>query len=555
MRKRHLVVIAAMLCLPMFAHAAEPDPEIVYAEKVLQEAKIETSGTALLQFVRERTLTPGDRAKLADAVRRLGDEDFETRQKAEQQLLNAGRVALPFLRPALRDDDAERVSRAKRCIEQIESQAEISRIAAVVRVLGDRKPDGAVAALLAYLPQADGESVEDAVFQALLALGTKDGKADPALVKALKDEEPLRRAAAAHVLARRDPEQRAAVRKLLEDTEPRVRFEAALGLAYVGDKESVPGLVALLGKGPMRLAWKAQEILYRIAGEKAPALALTDDDGPMRAKVAEAWSAWWKDAGANTDLTKIDLAGALRGINLICQEANGNKPARVWACRADGKPLWEIQGVTAWDAHLLPNGHVLIAERGGDKQVTERDVTGKIIMSVKLAQDPGACQRLANGNTLIATSSEITEVDPKGTKLWTFSEQNGGWIARAQRLRNGNILYASEGHKLIEMNAEFKQLRTAEVVKNGDMWMSVEQLSADRFLIAPYRSNKVMEIDSAGKVLWECATQTPMSALRLPNGNTLVGSNMGKAVIEYDRGGKEVWKLEVDGNVRCVRRY
>src|SRR5438067_1358347 len=123
MGPRPLFWLAAMLASVILVRAAEPDPELVNAEKTLQNAKVELTGTALLQFFRERTLTPTDRKKLADAVRRLGDDDFETRQKAENDLLRAGRRALPALRPALLDADAERAHRAARCVEEIESDA------------------------------------------------------------------------------------------------------------------------------------------------------------------------------------------------------------------------------------------------------------------------------------------------------------------------------------------------------------------------------------------------------------------------------------------------
>ncbi len=165
------------------------------------------------------------------------------------------------------------------------------------------------------------------------------------------------------------------------------------------------------------------------------------------------------------------------------------------------------------------------------------------------------CQRLRNGNTFITTFGEILEVDPKGVTLWSQKNPNGGLIGRSHRLRNGNILYAAGGFKVIEVDAKFNPIRTAEVPSSGDSWMSLEPLPGDRFLISPYGSNKVMEIDVKGKVLWECATQTPMSAVRLANGNTLVGSDRGHAVIEYNREGKEVWKLKLDSSVRCVRRY
>jgi HEAT repeat protein len=555
MQPRHFVWLAVVLILTVVVRAAEPDPEVATAEKTLRDAKIETTPAALLQFFRQRTLTAKDRDRLADAVRRLGEDDFETREKAEEELLRAGRTALPFLHRALKDEDFERSQRAKRCVQQIDSESELVRVAAAARLVADRKPEGAVAVLLAYLSGAESEFVEDELVQALLVLGMKDGKPDPALTKALTDDEPLRRAAAGRVLGQIDPAQRSAVHKLLEDVEPRVRFEAALGLVRSGEKEAVPALIALLGKGPMPLAWKAQEILYRIAGDKSPPLPLTEDDAPKRAKVAEAWNAWWKDAGSAVELAKIKLDQTLQGINLICQEPNGTTPARVWACRGDGKPLWEIKDVMAWDAQLLPNGHVLIAERNAYNRITERDTAGKILMEVPLANAPGACQRLPNGNTFIAMSNEVLEVDPKGKTLWSHSDPGGQYVARAFRRRDGHIIYAAGGYRVVETDTDFKELRASEVTKTGDSWMSVEPLPGNRFLIAPYSAHKVMEIDSDGKVLWECPTQTPMSAVRLPNGNTLVGSDRDFSVYEYDRSGKEVWKLRLDSGVRCVRRY
>jgi hypothetical protein len=250
--------------------AAEPDPELVNAEKTLQEAKVETDGASLLRFFRERTLTEADITRLGDAVRRLGDDDFETREKAADELIHAGRKALPFLNAARRDKDPERARHVAECIKQIDNRIDVARILAAARLLHDRRPAGAAPVLLAYLPAADDAEVEDAVLRALLAVGMTGGEPDLTLVKALTDKEPLRRAAAGYVLGRADPGRGAAVRRLLTDAEPRVRFETAVALARAGDKESVPALIALLADGPMSLGWRAQETLYRIAGDKSP---------------------------------------------------------------------------------------------------------------------------------------------------------------------------------------------------------------------------------------------------------------------------------------------
>ena len=46
--------------------------------------------------------------RLGGAVQRLGDDDFETREKAGVELVRAGRKAIPFLKAAQDDKDPER---------------------------------------------------------------------------------------------------------------------------------------------------------------------------------------------------------------------------------------------------------------------------------------------------------------------------------------------------------------------------------------------------------------------------------------------------------------
>jgi hypothetical protein len=74
-----------------------------------------------------------------------------------------------------------------------------------------------VEVLLAFLPAAADAGVEDDVI-GVLRLGLSAGKAHPALVRALTDQIPLRRAAAGEVLARAGlAEHGAAVRLLVQD--------------------------------------------------------------------------------------------------------------------------------------------------------------------------------------------------------------------------------------------------------------------------------------------------------------------------------------------------
>src|SRR5262249_5660689 len=177
--------------------------------------------------------------------------------------------------------------------------------AAAARLLARRAPPGAVAALVAFAPHADDDSVEEAVRAALLSLSPPDKEPDPALGAALRDAAPARRAAAAHVLGRHaDASRRAAVLPLRADRDPGVRFLAARALLLGREGRAVPALASLLDEAPLALAWQAEELLFRLAGARAPGVSL----GPSpaeRARARAAWEAWWHKHGAGTDLARL----------------------------------------------------------------------------------------------------------------------------------------------------------------------------------------------------------------------------------------------------------
>jgi hypothetical protein len=65
---------------------------------------------------------------------------------------------------------------------------------------------------------------------------------------------------------------------------------------------------------------------------------------------------------------------------------------------------------------------------------------------------------------------------------------------------------------------------------------------------------KVVEVDAAGKVVWEYQIAGACYAQRLPNGNTLVVSNA-TGIVEVDRHGKKVWERAITSSLwRAHRR-
>jgi hypothetical protein len=546
-----LSVLALVFASHCPARAAEPDSELAEAEKTLQEAGVATDGTGLLAFFRQRTPSAHDRARLADTVRRLGDHHYHVRARAQRDLLGAGRVVLHLLRPALGDVDPEIRFRARRILGQIESGNDVALATAACRVLAARKPDGATGALLAYLPLAAEETLEEAVRNALPAVGVRAGKADPALVAALSARHPVVRAAAAFAVGRAGPSYRPVVRPLLKDADLAVRYQAAAALVQGGDRSAVETLIGLVGEEREDLAYGSEDLLYRLAGTKAPVIEGTSG-AQGRRKSREAWQAWWKANGAQVDLAGLQGQSRLRGLTLIAEvdQVGQNNQGRVSLQGTGGRLRWEINSGLGWpsDVHLLPNGHVLIAECL-THVVTERDPQGKVVWQYKCGTSAFACQRLPNGNTLIAAGGNLLEVTRAGKTVSSIVKP--GTLYYVAKQRNGHILYVDSQNQVVELDARGQTVCSINLP--GAAWGSVEKLPNGRYLVCLYSGRKVVEVDHKGKVYWECLVDSPVYATRLPNGRILVGG--GKMVAEFDRSGKEVWKQTLTGRVWRVRRY
>jgi outer membrane protein assembly factor BamB len=170
-----------------------------------------------------------------------------------------------------------------------------------------------------------------------------------------------------------------------------------------------------------------------------------------------------------------------------------------------------------------------------------------------VASYPVSCQRLANGNTFIATYTEVLEVTPGGKVLYSHAGKVGS-VFCAEKLRNGNILLARGDGSIVEMDTRGKEVKSVRV-GGLSSWAGVEVLPGGRYLVAQYQMNRVVEVDSRGTVLWQYKIRTPAWATRLGNGHTLIASPDGRKVVEVDPKGKEVWAAPTKGRPFRIRRY
>jgi HEAT repeat protein len=170
-------------------------------ERVLKDAGLATDDRTLLDLLRRQARDPARLARARELARRLGDDSFGVREKAEAELRALGPQALPALRKAAKDRDPEVRKRARRCLKRIEKTGGNAVVVAAVRQLALRRSAGATEVMLRLLPGADEPLVEE-VRAALAALAVRDGKPDPAIRAALKAKDPAVRKAAEAVLGK-----------------------------------------------------------------------------------------------------------------------------------------------------------------------------------------------------------------------------------------------------------------------------------------------------------------------------------------------------------------
>jgi HEAT repeat protein len=510
-----------------------------------------TDGAELLQEFQKRTLSTAALNKIQSHIKKLGDGSSDVREQAVSSLVAYGSVAIPMLREAANNGAATQKAAAERCLKAIAESDRRALPAAAARLVGLRKPKGAVEVLLAYLPWTEDENLIAEVHAALAAVAVRDGKADKALRDALADALPLRRVAAGVALARAGlKETQPSVHKLFRDPEPSVRLRVALAAAAAKDKEAVVALIDALTDLPREFSERAHEALFQIAGEKGPD-AILGDDADARKRCREAWATWWQNNKDSADLTKINTTESFLGYTLLIGQG------RVMELGRDGKQRWRIDGLQyAIDAQVLPGNRVLIAEHHGAR-VTERDFKGNIIWQKQgLRGQPLSAQRLRNGNTFIALQNELIEVDRNGNELLRHNFQ-GNSINGAFKAPSGEVycLLQPSG-PVAKLDSKFKEIKRINLDFQPTGYGGFDLSPNGRqMVIRDFATRNAVVVDTEGKTLYRVNTPGLTSASWLPNGNVLIAHFEGFRVAELDRAGKVIWEhREQFSHFRARRR-
>ena len=194
---------------------------------------------------------------------------------------------------------------------------------------------------------------------------------------------------------------------------------------------------------------------------------------------------------------------------MICEY--GSAARRLIEFAPDGTPIWEHKfPALSVVFQMTGGGKVVFADGGVPTGIQEIDRDHKVVFDYRSkCEQILACEQLPNGNFLLAEQGpcQAVEITRKGEVVSTVKLQT-------------------------TEKAAHRQLRCLHRLKNGHL------------LAAHEAEGVVREYDATGKPVWEFPNvPNVFEALRLSNGNTLIGCGTDKRVIEVSPEKKIVWEL------------
>lgn len=237
----------------------------------------------------------------------------------------------------------------------------------------------------------------------------------------------------------------------------------------------------------------------------------------------------------------------------------------------EGQEAWDAGKPAARDGFVLANGNILIAWSDEVKEFTrEKQVVFQYQKSAENSEI-GTAERLENGNTLVTELGKqprLMELDKEGKVVVEVALQpetdNAHMQTRmARKLANGNYLvphllafkvkeYSPEGKVVSEIKTDLDELGG----RQAENWpFTAIRLANGRTLVNLTHGNKTVEFDAGGRVVWKVSNEDfaekpfadPCGGQRLPNGNTVIasyGASSGIKVFEVTPDKKLVWKYD-----------
>ena len=563
-------------------------PEFSDPDKALAAAKLAAADPdGLREYLRLRTLTEADLARIEEVIGRFGADDFEVRQKASADAEKLGPAAVGPLRKAAAVEsgnpkaiDYEVAYRAEAALKRLDVVPHAAVALAAVKVLGRTTHPDTIPTLLKFLPVSDTPAVADAIRAVLAAHAVRDGAADPALVAGLTDPKPVVRAAAAVALVSGGPAPKSG-RVRIPDALPAVAKAAAAEadidtqfqmlftlVTTTGDPAAVGHLIDTLARLPRGRLWQAEDYLLQLAGPAAPP-AVFGRTPESLTKAQAAWAGWW---AANRAAAKADVfvyTPRVLGRVLLVLTSNRNagigEAGVVCELGPDLKEQWRISNLASpFDACVKPDGTVVVAE-SAQNQITTRTTQGQVVAVRKLGVGlngntvigPQQVQLLPDDGLLVTCRNAVVELR-KDTQTVICDRSATYDVTSAVRLPSGEtavVLQNNAPNQLMFYDKAGKPVDGKKVKVGMPFYQAhVAAAGPDRLLIT--EQAEVVEYGlTDGQAKWRHPAQNIRCVQRLPNGNTLLVDADRRRVVEVTPANEEVWEYTPPGDLGLFRAY
>ena len=217
-----------------------------------------------------------------------------------------------------------------------------------------------------------------------------------------------------------------------------------------------------------------------------------------------------------------------------------------------------------------PTYRVLAQDRGHVAIISPQ---GELAWEAECKHNSHDIALLENGNLLLHTGpATVSEMTPDKRFVWEYTASpKPGYDGKVeihafQRLPDGLTMVAESGNRrLVEVDRAGKIVKEVPLVvdkphPHRDTRLA-RKLASGNYLVCHEGDGLVREYDASGKVVWSYTLdlagrpRSPghgpeghgtevFSALRLKNGNTLIGCGNGNRVIEVTPAGKTAWSIE-----------
>ncbi|MEL6110278.1 MAG: PQQ-binding-like beta-propeller repeat protein [Planctomycetota bacterium] len=218
-------------------------------------------------------------------------------------------------------------------------------------------------------------------------------------------------------------------------------------------------------------------------------------------------------------------------------------------------------------------GHPLVANEG--RKLFWFDQDARVVATKQLKGAPHDIHVLENGNILTHQRTEIVELDAKTKNVvWSYDTRQLATVDKVELhsfapLEDGLMMVALSGEgKIFEIDRDGKVQRSFPLKRDRPhphrdtrLVRPVTTNGELTYLVAQEGDGMVREYSRTGELIWEFDVplfgreprgghgpeafgDAVFSAIRLDNGNTLIGTGNGHSILEVTPSKEIVWKVE-----------